>query len=154
MKQTILDAVIQVLEKELERQTRANIQSNAGAAFSAAGAEKQRDTTGIEAAYLARGYANHVQELTRQIDELKALGIEDFTGQEIDIGAVVEVDMDGEADFYMLLNSGGGTEVAVEGRSITVITPESPLGAVLMGNIEAGFIELPSGLRGIILAVY
>ena len=154
MKQTILDAVILALEKELERQARANIQSNAGAAFSAAGAEKQRDTTGIEAAYLARGYANHVQELTRQIDELKALKIEDFSGQEIDVGAVVEVDLGGEADLYMLLNCGGGTEVAVDGQAVTVITPESPLGAVLMGNIEAGFIELPSGLTGIILSVY
>jgi hypothetical protein len=154
MKQTILDAVIHSLEKELERQVRANMQSNAGAAFSAAGAEKQRDTTGIEAAYLARGYANHVQELTRQIDELKALETEDFTDQEIDIGAVVGVDLEGETDFYMLLNCGGGTEVVVEGQTVTVITPESPLGAVLMGTIEAGLVELPSGLEGIIRAVY
>lgn len=154
MKQTILDAVIQTLEKELERQVRANVQSNAGAAFSAAGAEKQRDTTGFEAAFLAKGYANHVQELQRQMAELKALEIEDFTGQEIDIGAMVEVDMDGETDLYMLLNCGGGTEVTVDGQTVTVITPESPLGSKLMGNIEAGFIELPSGLEGIILQVF
>lgn len=154
MKQTILDAVIQTLEKELERQVRANMQSNAGAAFSAAGAEKQRDTTGIEAAYLARGYAHHVQELTRQIDELKALEIEAFTGQEIDVGALVDVDLEGETDRYMLLNCGGGAEVTVGEQTVTVITPESPLGSVLMGNIEAGFFELPSGLTGIILDVF
>jgi hypothetical protein len=154
MKQTILDAVIQALEKELERQTRANVQSNAGAAFSAAGAEKQRDTTGFEAAFLAKGYANHVQELQHQLDELKAMPIEDFTGQEIDIGAVVEVELEGAADLYMLLNCGGGTEVTVEGRTVTVITPESPLGKSLMGNIEVGLVELPSGLEGIILDVY
>jgi len=65
----------------------------------------------------------------------------------------VEVEMGGEADLYMLLNCGGGTEVKVDGKTITVITPESPLGAALMGNIEAGFIELPSGAEGIILAV-
>ncbi|MDF7824734.1 hypothetical protein P4B35_11980 [Pontiellaceae bacterium B12227] len=154
MKQAILNAVIQSLEKELERQARANVQSNAGAAFSAAGAEKQRDTTGFESAFLAKGYANHVQELQRQIAELKAIEVEDFTGQEIDLGAIAEVDMEGEVDLYMLLNCGGGTEVAVEGRTVTVITPESPLGSKLMGNIEAGFIELPSGLEGIILQVF
>ena len=154
MKQAIINAVIQALEIELDRQARANMQSNAGAAFSAAGAEKQRDTTGIEAAYLARGYAHHVQELTRQLDELKSLVVEDFTGQEIDVGAVVEVEMDGAIDRYMLLNCGGGTEISVEGNNITVITPESPLGSALAGNIEAGFIELPSGLEGIILEVY
>ena len=79
--------------------------------------------------------------------------IEDFTGQEIDTGALVEVEMDGETDCYLLLNSGGGTEVTIEGKTITVVTPESPLGQVLMGNIEVGFIELPSGLEGIILSV-
>lgn len=154
MKEMILNAVIQSLENELERQARANMQSNAGAAFSAAGAEKQRDTTGIEAAFLAKGYAHHVQELQRQIAELKALEVEDFTGQEIDVGAVVEVDLDGEVDLYVLLNCGGGTEVNVEGQTVTVITPESPLGSQLMGNIEVGFVELPSGLEGIILGVY
>ncbi len=153
MKQTIVDAVIQTLEKELERQARANMQSNAGAAFSAAGAEKQRDTTGFEAAWLAKGYAGHVQELKRRIDELKTMHIEDFTGQEIDVGAMVEVEMDGATDLYMLLSCGGGTEVNVDGKTITAITPESPLGSVLMGNIEAGFIELPSGAEGIILDV-
>lgn len=154
MKQTILNAVIQSLENELKRQARANVQSNAGAAFSAAGAEKQRDTTGIEAAYLAKGYANHVLELQRQIADLKALDVEDFTGQEIDIGAIAEIEMDGEVDLYMVLNCGGGTEVSVDGCMVTVITPESPLGSKLMGNIEAGFVELPSGLEGIILSVY
>ena len=78
---------------------------------------------------------------------------EDFTGQEIDIGALVEVDMDGATDCYLLLNGGGGTEVSVDNKTVTVITPESPLGQVLMGNIEAGFVELPSGAEGIILSV-
>jgi len=34
-----------------------------------------------------------------------------------------------------------------------VITPESPLGAALMGNIEAGAFTLRSGAEGIILSV-
>lgn len=154
MKEIILDAVIQALEKELALRLNANVQSNAGAAFSAANAEKQRDTTGFEAAHLARGHAMFAKELRHQIDALKAMPKEDFTGQEIDVGAIAEVDLDGDIDLYMLLNCGGGTEVEVEGKTITVITPESPLGAQLMGNIEVGFIELPSGLEGIILDVY
>ncbi len=137
MKQTILDAVIQTLEEELELRLNANAQSNAGAAFSAANAEKQRDTTGFEAAHLARGHAMFAMELRHQIDELKAMPVEDFTGQEVDVGAIVEVDLDGEVDLYLLLNCGGGTEASAEGQTVTVVTPESPLGAQLMGNIEA-----------------
>ena len=153
MKQIIVDAVIRALETELDRQAQANAQSNAATTFSASNADKQRDTTGYEAAYLARGYAQHALNLRNHIEQLKTMKVEDFTGQEIDIGALVEVEMDGTADWYLLLNGGGGTEVSVEGNTVTVITPESPLGQVLMGNIEAGFVELPSGAEGIILDV-
>jgi len=154
VKQTVLDAVIHLLEKELERQVQANAQSNAGAAFSAANADKQRDTTGFEAANLARGHARLAADLRHHIQALKAMDMEDFTGQEIDIGAVVEVDLGGEVDTYMLLHCGGGIEVDVDGKTITIITPESPLGSALMDNIEAGFVSLPSGLEGIILSVF
>ncbi|WP_372845036.1 transcription elongation factor GreAB [Pontiella sp.] len=154
MKQAILNAVIQALEHELALRQNANAQSNAGAAFSAANAEKQRDTTGYEAAHLARGHALFAKNLRCRLDELKALAVEDFTGQEIDVGALVEVEMGGEVDRYLLLNCGGGIEVTVDGKTVTVITPESPLGSALMGNIEAGFITLPSGAEGIILDVY
>ncbi len=153
MKQAIIDAVIQALETELGRQTLANAQSNAATTFSASNADKQRDTTGFESAFLARGYAMHCIDLAHRLEELKTMKVEDFSGQEIDLGALVEIEMGGEADWYLLLNGGGGTEVCVDGKTVTVITPESPLGQVLMGNIEAGFIELPSGAEGIILSV-
>ncbi len=154
MKQVIIEAVIQALEIELGRQAQANAQSNAATSFSAANADKQRDTTGYEAAFLAHGYARHCVDLAHHLEELKALPIEDFSGQEIDVGALVEVEMDGEIDEYLLLNCGGGSVVEAEGRKVTVITPQSPLGLALVGNIEAGFIELPSGAEGIILGVY
>ena len=154
MKQLILDAVIEHLEAELARQAGANARSNAGAAFSAANAEKQRDTTGFEAAHLARGYAQNALNLRHQLEALRAMEVEDFTGQEVDIGAVAEIDLNGEVDVYMLLPCAGGTEVEVDGQTVTVITPASPLGQQLMGNFEAGFIQLPSGAEGIILDVY
>lgn len=153
MKQAIINAVIWKLETELTRQTEANTRSNAATSFSAANAEKQRDTTGYEAAFLARGYARHCIDLAHQLDELRAMPVEDFTGQEIDLGALVQIDMEGEIDHYLLLPCGGGTEVNVDGQCTTVITTDSPLGSALMGNIEAGFVELPSGLEGIILSV-
>ncbi|MDH3982486.1 MAG: hypothetical protein OES84_06235 [Kiritimatiellaceae bacterium] len=154
IKRAVLDEIIKAVESELERQLGANARSNAVAVFSAPGADKQRDTTGFEAAHLARGYAVQAINLSHQLEELKAIKVEDFSGQEIDVGALVDVDLDGEVDCYMLLNCGGGTEVEVDGKTITVITPESPLGAKLIGNIEAGFVALPSGLEGIILDVY
>jgi len=153
MKQTVINAVINKLELELGRQSHANAQSNAATSFSASNADKQRDTTGYEAAFLAHGYARHCMTLMHQIDELRSMAIEDFTGQEIDVGALIEVEMTGETDWYLLLHCGGGTEVEVDGLRITVITSESPLGQALLGNIEAGFFALPTGMEGIILTV-
>ena len=153
MKKTIISAVIEKLESELGRQSQANAQSNAASSFSAAHADKQRDTTGYEAAFLARGYATHCMAVSHCLDELKQMLVEDFSGQEIDVGALVEVELDGESDWYLLLNGGGGTEVKVDGQAVTVITPESPLGRALLGNFEAGWVTLPSGAEGIILSV-
>jgi len=153
MKRTILDAILKELETELARQHSANEQSNRGAMHSAPNAEKQRDTTGLEAAYLAHGYAKQCTTLAKQIEELKAIEIENFTGQEIDVGALVKVEINGETDLYMVLHCGGGSEVTVDGRLIAVITPESPLGEALMGNIEAGAFSIRTGMEGIILNV-
>ena len=153
MKQTILQTIIQSLECELDRLETANNTASAGAMHSAPRAEKQRDTTGLEASYLAHGYSMKCATLSKQIDELKAFQADDFTGQEIDLGALIEVEVADDLDRYMLLPCGGGQEVEVDGERITVITPESPLGAALVGNFEAGYFALPNGLEGIILEV-
>ena len=153
MKQVIIDAVVGKLESELKRQVQANVNSNASTAFSAANAEKQRDTTGFESAFLARGYAKHCMDLSHRLELLRTLVAEDFSGQEVDVGALVKVEMEGEVAWYLLLECGGGIDVSVEGRSVTVVTPDSPMGKALLGNVEAGFVGLPSGMSGIILSV-
>jgi transcription elongation GreA/GreB family factor len=153
MKRDILDAVLVKLEAELSLLRGANEQSSVSAMQSAPHAEKQRDTTGLEAAYLAHGYSMKCNALARQLEELQSIEVEDFTGQEIDVGALVEVEMGGETDWYLLLPCGGGCEVEVDGGKVTVITPESPLGLALMGNVEAGFFTLRNGSEGLVLQV-
>lgn len=153
IKQQIADQLIARLEQELLRQRQANQRANAGARFSAANAEKQRDTTGFEAAHLARGYAMQHHEVMQQIQELKGMKPEDFSGQEIDIGALVDVELNGERHTYFLLPCGGGTEVTINGQAITVVTPESPVGKALMGNFDCGLFSFRAGMEGIILDV-
>lgn len=154
MKQTILDAILKELEAEFDRRRGASDRSSVGAMYSAPNAEKQRDTTGLEAAYLAHGHSNQCAILAKQIEELKRLIIEDFTDQEVDVGALVEVEVNGETDCYMLLHCGGGIEVTVDERRVSIITPESPLGAALMGNVTAGSVFIREGMEGIILNTF
>jgi transcription elongation GreA/GreB family factor len=153
MKQKIFDAVINKLEAELALLRGANADSSASAMQSAPHAEKQRDTSGLDAAYLAHGYSMKCNTLARRLAELEVLEVEDFSGQEIDVGALVEVEVGGETDWYLLLPCGGGCEVEVDNRKITVVTPESPLGLALMGNVEAGCFSLRNGSEGFVLQV-
>ena len=152
MKEAVLEQIMMALEDELNRLQRANEHSTAGA-NSAPSPGSQRDTTGLEASYLASGYAAQCNLLTKQIEELKTLEVEDFTGQEIDIGALVDVEMEDEQDCYLLLHCGGGRAVKADGKKITVITPDSPVGKALMGNVEAGSFSFRPGVEGIILGV-
>jgi hypothetical protein len=152
MKETILKQIITALEFELSRLLRANEQSTMGANHAPVPGS-QRDTSGLEASYLASGYAAQCNRLSKQIEELKNLKIEDFTGQEIDIGALVDVEVDEEQDCYLLLHCGGGRAVSVDEKNITVITPDSPVGKALMGNFEAGSFSFRPGIEGIIVGV-
>ena len=152
MKRMLLEAVVAALEAELCRLQGAHLHSSEGANNTPVPGS-QRDTTGLEAAYLASGYASQCNALIRQIAELKQQDVEDFTGQEIDVGALVEVEVSGENDFYLILPVGGGTEVCITEKTVTVITPESPLGSALMGNVEAGMFTLRPEWEGIILDV-
>ena len=74
-------AILRELEMELDRLNGVNQHASTAAVFSAPHAEKQRDTTGFEAAYLAHGYSMQCNTLARQIEELRDLKIKDFSGQ-------------------------------------------------------------------------
>ncbi len=52
----------------------------------------------------------------------------------IDLGALVELEQHGERNLYFIGPSAGGTELSLEQRTVMVITPQSPLGQVLMGQ--------------------
>ena len=81
MKQQIFDAILRKLEVELDRLNGANQHASTVAVFSAPHAEKQRDTTGFGAAYPAHGYSMQCNTLVRQIEKLRDLKIENFSGQ-------------------------------------------------------------------------
>ena len=51
-----------------------------------------------------------------------------------DLGALVEVELDRTRSLYFIGPRNGGLEITVDGKEITVITPQSPLGQTLMGK--------------------
>ena len=104
----------------------------------------------MEQSYLARGLAQQVEKLAEQVEELRAFVPADFSGRAIGVGALIETELDGFKDWFFLLECGGGTEVEVEGRTVTVITPESPVGDALCGKAEGEAYSFRAGVEGAI----
>ena len=150
---TILEAVLAELETDLHRLQAANEDASAGATSSEARAETKWDTCGLESSYLARGHAMQFEALATHVHELRSFVMLSFANKPIGPGALIEVEQGGEAMLFFLLPCGGGVEVTIEGREITVITPESPVGAALLGKEEGDTYSFRAGSTEKVLTV-
>ena len=152
-KALILRETINALEEELRRQLAAQEMAADGATHSEARAETKWDTCGLEQSYLARGHARQFETLAGKMEELRTFIPPDFQAKSIGIGALVETEMAGERSLFFLLNFGGGIELNVSGRKITVITVKSPAGAALLGKKQGELFSVRSIEKGKIIAV-
>jgi transcription elongation GreA/GreB family factor len=64
---------------------------------------------------------------------------------EIDLGALIGLELAGEQNFYFLGPRAGGTEVEHDRKEILVITPQSPLGEQLLGKKSGDTLQLKFG---------
>ena len=152
-KTALLRAIISELENDLRRQQAANKQASAGATDGEARAETKWDTCGLESSYLARGHALQFKALAADLQELRTYMIPVFSGRPIGVGALVDVEQDREKMLFFLLPCAGGTEVQLDGRAVTVITPSSPLGAALIDKKQGETFSFRAGVSGKILSV-
>lgn len=98
-------------------------------------AEDKYDTRGLEASYLALGQANQMQEMVAAIQAFSSMFIPKLGPKSpIDLGALIELSTNGEKQFYFIGPGAGGTEIKHAGKSIIVLTLQSPLGEKLAGK--------------------
>jgi transcription elongation GreA/GreB family factor len=134
-KRAIIQKITARLVGELEIYFRAAQFSRAEATHESNKAENKYDTRGLEASYLARGQSKQAAELEAAIAEYQKLGVKKFAdGDAIAVGALVELEHDGENSIYFVGPRAGGTEVIHDKKEILVITPQSPLGEQLIGK--------------------
>ena len=132
-KRALIQKIVVKLTSELGVYFRAAQNSRTEATHEQSKADNKYDTRGLEASYLARGQSRQAAELETSIAEFGKLEVRNFApGDGIDIGALVELQIDGETSFYFIGPRAGGTEVEHDKKEILVITPQSPLGAQLM----------------------
>lgn len=152
-KSALLRAVIAELEDELHRQQEANKQASAGATDGETRAETKWDTCGLEASYIARGHALQFKALVADLETLRTFMIPVYDSLPIGPGALIETELDKEKMTCFLLPCAGGTEVQFDGKTVSVITPSSPIGAALMEKKKGDKFSFRAGSAGKIISV-
>jgi len=134
-KTQLLTQIIGRLGESLDVLHRAARASHAEATHESSKAENKYDTRGLEAAYLAGGQARQAQDILDSLKLYQSLPVRDFDpGDAVGLTALVEVDCNGSRSEYFIGPKNGGLEIEFEGREVTVISPQSPLGQNVMGK--------------------
>ena len=142
-KQTLVQAIQAQLQKEFATISQAAQAAHEAATHEESKPEDSHDTRGLEASYLAGAQANRAAELKNLITLYNMLPIKDFSlGDPIDLGALIELELDNQKSLYFLVSQGGGLKVKLEGRLIQVITPQAPLGDALIGKKSGDAVEV------------
>jgi transcription elongation GreA/GreB family factor len=140
-KTVIINQVTKQLKKELAFALVAANNAHKAATDDQSVAETQYDTLAIEQSYLAEGQSRRVDEIKYAIKRLQNIPLEALKPKlKINIGSVVQLekDIDKQQWFFLAPVAGGyrcKLTLVNDTINVVVITPESPLGAGMMGKV-------------------
>jgi transcription elongation GreA/GreB family factor len=148
-KQTIVDALIEQVDTEIEKAKNAFESTRDHAIEDDLKSESKWDTRSIEANYLASGHKKRVEELKLEKQMLEEIEVRKFEADEdVAIGAVVKLEHNGKLRSYFISPTAGGTILDIDGP-ILVLSVFSPIGSEVLGlNVGDEFeLETPKGNR-------
>lgn len=144
-KDSIRQAILSHLQAELTLLAGAVELARDEASNEESRARSKYDTHSQEAAYLAEGQGRVAAEIEESLRSYAALTCPAFSAQTpIALGALVTLEQRGRTVCYFLGPRAGGVEVSVDGQTILVVTPQSPLGRSLLGK-RVGDTLTPAG---------
>lgn len=145
-KRALIQKIIEQLRNELAIYHKAARAAHAEATHEQSKAENKYDTRGLEASYLARGQSKQATEILQAIEQFEKLDAREFRSEEpIDLGALIELEGQGERSFYFIGPRAGGTEVVLQKKEVLVITPQAPLGQQLVGKKKGERLQMQVG---------
>lgn len=134
-KDTIISNLLRQMEDKIAITRSALSETSENANGDETKSEGKYDTRAIEAAYLAEAQAAQLAIAEEALANLKRFKPRHFEmTEEIEAGALVEVDQEGEICFYLLAPTGGGLMTGYLGCDVTVVTPDSRLYQELSGK--------------------
>lgn len=145
-KQPILDQILSHLTDELESLAAAAKDAREYATDADSRAEDKYDTRALESSYLADGQGRLAAEVAENLEAYRTLVLREFPeGEPIALSALVELEQSGAKDLFFLGPKAGGLVVTCDGREVFVVTPLSPVGRRLLGQIAGAKITLDGG---------
>lgn len=132
------------LEQELAAVAASAADAHSAATHEEAKPENQYDTRGLEASYLAGAQAGRVQDLAHRINHLDFVPTKSFGPDDpIALTALFSLDDGEQVRRYFLAPDGGGLKLQVEGETILVITPKSPIGRAVLDKFLGDAVQVP-----------
>jgi hypothetical protein len=147
MKSELMNLIRVELRQRFEVLSRAAQEAHAAATDPDSKAEGKYDTRSLEQSYLAAGQARQVEEFAEALRIFESLVLPEFGMEdEIDAGALVEVDLADGPAWFLLVPAAGGLVVSHEGMEITLLTPSSGLYRKLVGLRMGDTLDDPPGM--------
>ena len=133
-KVALISQVIDQLEDDLAALKHAAAETHSASTGDESKQEGKYDTRGLEASYLAEAQAEQALLLEQGIQRITTMPVEDKEDDPIAIGSYIILSGDEEDQHYFMLPAGGGVTLNLDEERSLVITPESPLGELLLGK--------------------
>lgn len=143
-KKQIVAAILDKLRGEFDARRSASKSTRISGNDSESKAENKYDTLSIEQNYLADGLAKQARIAAQAAAAYEKLPLREFAADEpIDLGALVEIAFGRDSEWFFLGPTAGGIEIEAGGRTVTVLTAESPLGSQLLGRRAGDALPAP-----------
>lgn len=134
-KPQILTLVLQQLAQELNNCFEAANNAHLAAVDDQSVAETQYDTLAIESAYLAEGQSRRLIELKKTITQLANFSFQPVDiKQPIKLGALVQFEDSPQNHWLLMSPTAGGYKVKLSDNTVTLVTPQSPLGKAILNK--------------------
>lgn len=147
MKAKVIAAILKNLRSEHEQLSRAAAAAHDAATNEESKPENQYDTRALEASYLASAQKQRVSALDFSIRTLEELPLSKVSAA--GPGTLLEVNVEDQTRWFFFYPLAAGVVVEVEGRRISVIGQESPVGKALLGKSAGDSVEIsgPAGKK-------
>ena len=137
-KSALVEAICKQLELDLEAMKIAAKATHDAATNEESTPENEYDTRALEASYLAGAQAKRATEIEQQLLAVRKTQLKKFAKDDaVAASALVEVEHNGKNQWLFLMPGGGGLTLSQDGKSVSVISPNSPLGKALL-DAKAG----------------